>query len=136
RSGGRGTPEKTPPGAGQGWRGARPGMEARRGGREGGEEPPFPPDPHSARRPPPPPSRAAPHPLPLERPPNPTARLGRAAFQMSFPSFLLIPRRKGGGGAQEPGRARQDHRAALGTDHVNDPSAGSPTETLSADLSI
>ncbi|CAN0261075.1 unnamed protein product, partial [Rangifer tarandus platyrhynchus] len=122
RSGGRGTPETTPPrGAGLGWRGARPGMEVRRGGREGGGEAPFPPDSHSARRPPP--SCAAPHPLPPERPTDPTARPGRAAFQRSFPPFLPIPRRTGGGEAHDPGETRRGHREALRTDRVNDPSA-------------
>ena len=55
-----------------------------------------------------------------ERPLGPTARPGRAAFQTSFPPYLPMV----GGEVHEPGQVRRDHRAALGTHHVNDPSAG------------
>ena len=68
-------------------RGARvvPGREWR-GGREGGGEPPFPPDPYSARWPPP--SRAAPHPLPPERPLGPTPTRGAPpSRRFSLPTF-------------------------------------------------
>ena len=78
---------------------------------------------------------AAPHPLPLEKPPGPTARPGRATFQTSFPPYLLIQRCTVGGEAHKLGWARRGHCTALGTDQVNDPSAGSAMETLSADLS-
>ncbi|XP_043315810.1 basic salivary proline-rich protein 3-like [Cervus canadensis] len=84
-----------------------------RGGREGEGEPPFPPDPHSARRPPP--SGAAPHPLPPEMPPDPTARPGRAAFQTSFPPLPSHPAplgwRRGSGakqGEERPPRRSQN----------------------------
>ena len=106
--------------------GTQPGMEVQRL--------PFPPDPHSARRPPP--SRAAPHPLPPERPLGPTAGPGHATFQTSFPPYLLIPRGHGWRRGSGAGWVRRGHRTALGTDQVNDPSAGSATETLSADLPI
>ena len=118
---------------GGGYGGTWLGMEVQRSRWEGGGELPFPPDPHYARRPPP--SRVAPHPLPLEKPPGPTARPGRATFQTSFPPYLLIQRCTVGGEAHKLGWARRGHCTALGTDQVNDPSAGSAMETLSADLS-
>ena len=72
-----------------------------KGGREGGIEPPFPPDPYSAHCPPP--SCVAPQPLPPERPLGPTTHPGRTTFQTSFPPYLPIRRHTIGGEAHEPG---------------------------------
>lgn len=113
--------ERTRGGAGGGGRGA--------GGQAGGGEPasshPTPTLCHAA---PPPLSRAS---------PRPQRHRGAAAPPDAFVLLPLSPApfpsraahgwrrgsRAGRGGARPP-------RAALGTDRVNDPSAGSPTETL------
>ena len=80
-----------------------------RGGRAGGGEPPFPPDPHSA--PCPSPSRAVPHPLRPERPPEPTARQGRAPpprrlFLPCFPSRAARVQKRLRGGTRRGGAGR------------------------------
>ena len=140
---GRGTQHTPPPGddatdpAGEEWR-ARSGAGGAGRGGKAEESRLSQTRPPSSGTPPQQPSRAPPRPQAPGKghPPDPTTR-GGGAFQawggcLSLsPLFSLpIPRRTGGGEAREPGGARRGHRAALGTDHVNNPSAGSPTETL------
>ena len=124
--------------SGRGDRTTRRGTDARRGRRRGegrgrasrrGRTRLFPPDPHTLPRRPPNLSRA--------RLLAPQRHRGAAAPPDAFVLLPLSPApfpsraahgwrrgsRAGRGGARPP-------RAALGTDRVNDPSAGSPTETL------
>ena len=132
-----------PPGAGEEWRARRGGPAGQGGaGREGsrGGEPPFPdPTPKALHTPPQQPfSRSsspprAPH---QGRPPTGPNHPGRGAFRawrgagvspsLPFP----FPSRAARVEERLASRAGQGHHTALGTDHVNDPSAGSPTETL------
>lgn len=142
----------TPPGDGAGWRGA-PGRVGGNGGAEGPaagggaragkqaeENPPLPTRyPHNSATPPPHLSRAAPRPpdtpgsSPRPAPGRPwgAGRPPDASRSPPLPSSRSHPaphgRRRGSRAGRGAGRGP---RAALGTDRVNDPSAGSPTETL------
>lgn len=143
----------TPPGAGQGggappagWGGGNGGAEGpaagggARAGKQAEENPPLPTRyPHNSATPPPHLSRAAPRPpdtpgsSPQPAPDRPwgAGRPPDASRSPPLPSSRSHPaphgRRRGSRAGRGAGRGP---RAALGTDRVNDPSAGSPTETL------
>ena len=111
-----------------------------RAGKQAEENPPLPTRyPHNSATPPPHLSRAAPRPpdtpgsSPQPAPDRPwgAGRPPDASRSPPLPSSRSHPaphgRRRGSRAGRGAGRGP---RAALGTDRVNDPSAGSPTETL------
>lgn len=62
--------------------------------------------------------------------PRETTPPTRPGVSLPLPPFFPFPSRAARVEERLASRAGRGHRAALGTDHVNDPSAGSPTETL------
>ena len=133
------------PGAGEEWRARRGGGPAGAGrggaGREGSSgEPPFPnPNPPPKLCTPPPPQQTLLAQLLTPkhhrgRPPtvDPTTRGGAPSRRGSLPLPPFFPSHPAPHGWRRGSRAGRGEATdtALGTDHVNDPSAGSPTETL------
>ena len=132
RSGGRGTPEMTPLGAGQRWRPAGDGGAEGRTGRW--RRAALPTRPHLC-TPPPAFSRGPSSPT-TGQATGPDGLPGPRCLPDVFSSLPSHPGHTVGGDAHHPGGVRRGHRTALRTYHINDPSAGSRKEILSADVSI